>query len=582
MSTLATSSHAEANGNRTVIVQPQQPTSAQMRAQKKVPPPQAPPPILAAAAQQKKVLRRSSKPIINWFQRKLAGSGKGKRTENVPLRNADLGVGRNNSNSGRQMGRITSSPLPVPASLHLKQQIRPEASSLARRKTRSISLYGDEELRDMSQGYTEDDISLDRSSMNRDSIWSPASALEADDDASLRPIPPSGPPSPSPSRSSSSYLSDPRTFRSIAASTKPTTLLSIDLNGNGMAHIAQAPTPPPTQLNRFAPHVRQSSSLSNPGLLSSAGSITFSALPPAQPSSRPTSLRNPGSLGSFSLNTHQASVYNAEQVSSVQAPLHTTHHPRNNPRPSSPPLDNASVLTLASSAFGIPNRLGTQNYPPSAIGDSTSHYGGSITFPDAESASHYVPGDDDRLEERDFDASVRALRPRSSRRGSWESEASRWSARVQGTGTASLTRERSLWTSNSVRTGRFSENGETYDAVDNQLQDESSGGAHDFEADDSILDTGTPLEGPSITVEQPNPPLIAREIAPDSKLSDDHILMLPGHDSRVLGGPPRLSIETIAQPPVVTSSNPELQTTDDVTEVNPQKSDAELPPDLHS
>ncbi|KIM45998.1 hypothetical protein M413DRAFT_55911, partial [Hebeloma cylindrosporum] len=423
--------------------------------------------------QQKKVSRRSSKPIINWFQRKLAGSGKGKRIENVPPRNADLGVGRNNSNSGRHMGRITSSPLPAPASLHLKHQTRPEASSLARRKTRSISLYGDEELRDMSQGYTEDDISLDRSSLNRDSIWSPASALEADDDASLRPIPPSAPPSPSPSRSSSSYLSDPRTFRSMAASTKPTTLLSIDLNGNGMAHIAQAPAAPPTQLNRFAPHVRQSSSLSNPGLLSSAGSITFSALPPAQPS-QSASLRNPGSLGSFSLNSPQASGYNTGQVSSVQAPLHTTHHPRNNPRPSSPPLDNASVLTLASSAFGMPNRLGTQNYPPSAIGDSASHYGGSITFPDAESASHYIPGDDDRLEERDFDASVRALRPRSSRRGSWESEASRWSARVQGTGTASLTRERSLWTSNSVRTGRFSENGEVYEAVDNQIQDEST------------------------------------------------------------------------------------------------------------
>ncbi len=90
-------------------------------------------------------------------------------------------------------------------------------------------------------------------------------------------------------------------------------------------------------------------------------------------------------------------------------------------------MDNASVLTLASSAFGImPNRLTTQAYAPSAIGDSISHYGGSITFLDAESTSHYIPGDDERLEERDFDASVRALRPRSSRRGSWESEASGW------------------------------------------------------------------------------------------------------------------------------------------------------------
>jgi hypothetical protein len=133
-----------------------------------------------------------------------------------------------------------------------------------------------------------------------------------------------------------------------------------------------------------------------------------------------------------------------------------------------------------------------------------------------------------------------------------------------------------------VRTGRFSENGEAYDAVDNQMQDESTGGAHDCDADNSVIDTGTPLEGPSITVEQPSSPLIAREFAPDSKPSDDHILMLPDHDSRVLGGPPRLSIETIAQPTVVTPSNLELKETEDVTEVNPQKSDAELPPALHS
>lgn len=136
-------------------------------------------------------------------------------------------------------------------------------------------------------------------------------------------------------------------------------------------------------------------------------------------------------------------------------------------------MDNASVLTLASSAYAIPGLRGGNNMPgynstaPSAIGatDSLSHFGGSVVYPDAESTSQYVLGDDERLEERDVDASVRALRPRSSRRGSWESEASRWSARIQqGTGTPSLVRERSLWTTNSVRTGGFStENVETYD-----------------------------------------------------------------------------------------------------------------------
>lgn len=344
--------------------------------------------------------------------------------------------------------RVTSSPLPSPALHGARQHGRLEAG---RRKTISLN----EDDRDFDDG---DDTSLDQSSLARESTWSPVSALEADDDASVRPIPPSAPPSPSPSRSSSSYLSDPRTFRSIAASTKPTTLLSIDLNGNGMAHIAQAPMTPPSYINRFPPHIRTSSTATNPPH-GSGTSITFSALP--QSSSRPPSLSNPGSS--------QLAISHGNGA--VQAPLHTTHHPRNNPRPSSPPLDNASVLTLASSAYAIPGmrapNLQSGNTSGRGVGDSLSHFGGSITYADAESTSQYLLGDD-VLEERDVDASVRALRPRSSRRGSWESEASRWSARVQaGTGTPSLVRERSLWTTNSVRTGRLStENAEAYDRSD--------------------------------------------------------------------------------------------------------------------
>ncbi|KAF8803712.1 hypothetical protein BYT27DRAFT_7108838 [Phlegmacium glaucopus] len=480
-------------------------------------------------AAQKKIPRRSSKPIINWFQRKLAGSGKGKRTENVPLTIADIGVGRSGSN--RQMGRVTSSPLPSQPA----QSIKP----LARRKTRSISLNGDEDCRDFNiQSYADDDLSLEHSSLNRESIWSPASALEADDDASVRPIPPSAPPSPSPSRSSSSYLSDPRTFRSMAASTKPTTLLSIDLNGNGMAHIAQAPNPPLALFHRFAPHVRQSSSLSSPGLLGSGGSITFSALPSTQPSSRPSSLRHLNSLSPVQ------APHNNGAMSSVQAPLHTTHHPRNNPRPSSPPLDNASVLTLASSAFGIPNRPGAQNYSPSAIGDSASHYGGSITFPDAE--SHYVLGEDERMEERDFDASVRALRPRSSRRGSWESEVSRWSARVQGTGTPSLVRERSLWTSNSIRTGGFStEHGEIYETADDQTPGEIT--------DDSELfqDVNTNSELISIIIDQPESQAIdphSQKKLADSAAGPDYDVKITWDSSETTEVLRRVSTDTVAQP----------------------------------
>lgn len=481
-------------------------------------------------AQQKKAPRRSSKPIINWFQRKLAGSGKAKGTDSVPLRVADFGLGRSSASAGHQMGRITSSPLPVPTT-HPRQHSKLDGASAAKRKTRSISLHGEDDLRDLQ--HHGDNVSLDQSSFNRESMCTSTLASEADEDASVRPIPPSSPPSPVPSRDSSSYLSDPRTFRSMAASTKPTTLLSIDLNANGMAHIAQAPMNPPTPLHRFAPHVRQSSSLSGAGLISSGASITFSSLPSPQPGSRSNSLRHPNGLGSVAHNIHNPSTQNGH-LSSVQAPLHTTHHPRNNPRPSSPPMDNASVLTLASSAFGITGRSGPLNYPPSAVGDSLSQYG-SVTFLDAESTSQYVPGDEERLEERDFDASVRALRPRSSRRGSWESEASRWSAR--GGGTPSLARDRSLWTSNSVRTGQL-ENGETYEAPDDDDDD-----TEEYEKNGSLLDGISPIDPPSILVEL-STPQVEVPMEPGISLTDDG----SSGDADSKQVTTRASVDTIAQP----------------------------------
>ncbi|KAJ2924960.1 hypothetical protein H1R20_g12123, partial [Candolleomyces eurysporus] len=407
--------------------------------------------------QSKKMHRKSSKPILTWFQRKLGGSVKAKRTENVSMAFADLGLGRSSHNPPRVGERSTSSPLPQPVTNTAARQAgKRESGSVARRTTFSMN---DEEDGSEEPLSFDDSTSIDRSSYARDSLWSPASALEADDDASLRPIPPSAPPSPSPSRSSSSYLSDPRTFRSMTASTKPTTILSIDLGGNGMAHIAQVPpNASANPVHRIAPHIRHSSSLSGPAHLNTPNSITFSAIPSSpQPSSRTPSVRHPGSINSLNLNP--AGSYGPGSAGHVQAPLHSAPHPRNNPRPSSPPLDNASMLTLASSAYAHPGRTGLHAYsiPTTVLGDNASHYGESVAFPDGESTSQFLLGDDDRLEERDIDASVRALRPRSSRRGSWESEVSRWSARVQlGPGTPSLVRQQSLWTSNSVRTGAFS------------------------------------------------------------------------------------------------------------------------------
>jgi len=103
------------------------------------------------------------------------------------------------------------------------------------------------------------------------------------------------------------------------------------------------------------------------------------------------------------------------------------------------------MLTLASSAFGVPG---------ARIGANALSYGGDRSILGAgDSISHIsgLLGDDERLfndgeVDRDADASVRALRPRSSRRGSWESGASGWSG-------SEYPHNRSLWTSNSIRTG---------------------------------------------------------------------------------------------------------------------------------
>ncbi|KAF8623439.1 hypothetical protein AX15_006381 [Amanita polypyramis BW_CC] len=393
----------------------------------------SPRPPSAQGPEQKKMARRSNKLIINWLHRKLVGTVK-KPDGASHSRQKARGL-------SRTANRLASSPLPSQTSNNGRMHTRSESSSAAATRRKTLSLNGDDDANDRPHD-EEDDISYRPSSLTRDSTWSPASVLEADDDASVRPLPPSVPPSPSPSRSSSSYLSHPHTFKSIAASTKPTTLLSIDLSGNGMAHIAQAPLTVPSHINRFSsqPHARQTSLTS--------GSITFSALPA-------TGLSRPSSI---TLNGNPSP---SAHLLTVQAPLHTAHHPRNNPRPSSPPLDNASVLTLASSAFGIPGRQGIAGYSSATAsalgaGDSVSHFDGSVTYPDVESTS-IVIGDDDRLDERDLDASVRALRPRSSRRGSWESEASGWSARIQQVpGTPSLLREKSLWTANSAKTEGFS------------------------------------------------------------------------------------------------------------------------------
>ncbi|KAJ3790551.1 hypothetical protein GGU11DRAFT_762965 [Lentinula aff. detonsa] len=448
--------------------------------------------------QPKKIPRRSQ-PIIQWFQRKLAGTVKAKRDSASQTGMRNLAI------PGRPINRITSSPLPsvVPAHVN-RQQGRFDTVHGDRRNT--ISLNGDD---DIPASSISDSGCSDDESIARGSTWT-QSRVEADEDASVRPLPPSSPPSPSPSRSSSSYLSDPRTFQSIAASTKPTTLLSVDVHG-GMAHIAEAPITPSSQITRF-PHVRTSSTHTNP-ILSSGASITFSALPPSpQSSSRPSS----------------TTTAPQNPITSVHAPLHTTHHPRNNPRPSSPPMDNASLLTLASSAYAIPGLrvgglgtpMGWSSAPPSASGvgaDSVSRFDGD--YADAESQN-----DEEPLDDRDVDASLRALRPRSTRRGSWESEVSRWSARIQ----PSLVRERSVWTTNSLRTGVLGT-----DLVNGYEKSDEAANSPSAEEKSTVEDgspsTTAPSEGLDSPASESNPHSIDQlnsEQPPKQEVSSDTVAQL--------------------------------------------------------
>ncbi|KAI0637793.1 hypothetical protein C8Q77DRAFT_1187028 [Trametes polyzona] len=457
----------------------------------------------------KKVARRGSKPIINWFQRKLAGTVRARRASDsqrfntVPVR----------TTGKEKQHRRVSAPMPPPLTIQSRTRSNNGArqngshSRLSGSRRGTISLNETDEAD--STSYQSDSDDERQSSVARDSTYSPASYFEADEDASVRPLPPSSPPSPSPSRSSSSYLSHSRTFRSMTASTKPTTLLSVDLTG-GMAHIAQAPPTPTTPGHRIPPHIRTHSS--GP----SSGSITFSAIPPPSPTSpsRPSS----GSSGA-----------GGNRGATLTAPLYTSHHPRNNPRPSSPPPDDASVLTLASSAFGLPGaRIGAAALALSGRGsiadDSVSQWSHVAGLTD--STSHFMMGDlEEGLEEErytyndhDVDASVRALRPRSSRRGSWDSTVSGWSANVAlgsaaGTPSPGGIRSKGLWRSGSLRTGGLStENEEALEdgfateqddgdrqsnlaelhANDQAGQDATEGSITTAEASDSTQDAKTP------------------------------------------------------------------------------------------
>lgn len=172
---------------------------------------------------------------------------------------------------------------------------------------------------------------------------------------------------------------------------------------------------------------------SSSNVISSAASITFSKLPPATPSSISSAqlYSAPGSPGRLSSYTNQHSIYREseegdENIEGIyHYPRHSAPDPRNNPRASSPPPDNASMLTLASSTGGRAPSVYTaaSRYRDGFAGGSgggSGSIGGAPSIVDTAGHRYRTTANED--------ASIRAIAP--SRRESTDSIGSKWSAVV--------------------------------------------------------------------------------------------------------------------------------------------------------
>ncbi|KAH8917231.1 hypothetical protein BT69DRAFT_1286877 [Atractiella rhizophila] len=216
------------------------------------------------------------------------------------------------------------------------------------------------------------------------------------------------------------------------ASTKPTTLWSLESNGaNRIATVTNPNSHPQNQTQhastsggtnapsssvwrpegRHAQHASYSST-SNPGLFLSTGTTaSIPTSPDGASSHQPNSPSSPSPLRG-ELHIH--------------VPTFTNPDPSRNPHPSYPPNDNASTFTLASSTF--------PHHYSNAGGGGGAGGGGTMTAPPSTyTRSIRTRGDVDAAAGRaDEDASVRALPP--SRRESGESVRSKWSAAFTGGG----------------------------------------------------------------------------------------------------------------------------------------------------
>ncbi|KDQ20736.1 hypothetical protein BOTBODRAFT_26752 [Botryobasidium botryosum FD-172 SS1] len=420
---------------------------------------------------------RGRKPILTWFQRKLAGKRDGHPKSEF--------AGASHRPKVSYDGNVQYQPAPAFNTFTL----------------------------DSEPGSPHRSLSL---SLAPGSIWSRSMQREADEDASIRPLPPTSPPSPAPSiltshssSHTSGYASELRTARSMVASTKPTTLLSIDLAAP-MAHIAQAgppsvhgmristssPTSSP-QVARF-PSSRTANSLyhhQHAPSTSTATSITFSALPPTPgPATTNTTIvppiREPAPTTVVSFTSYD---------NKITAPRHSFFHPRNNPRPSSPPPDNASTLTLASSNFAVSLSRPRTMELESVRGSTRWTYGsGGLSLRGFGSTG--------RIDGTDPDASVRAIRPMS-RRGSWGSEDSGWSAALGSGGASIVGSRRDARGAPSFRTGRTGGLGDIYGDVEGlsevrpdddddngEEEDEEEEAEEDEELDDNNDSSETEIE----------------------------------------------------------------------------------------
>lgn len=263
----------------------------------------------------------------------------------------------------------------------------------------------------------------------------------ADEDASVRPIPPSPSSSsvyPRPpvmardsiSSAGPSCFSDGEATRSVT-STKPTTITSLE-SAPHIGHIAQVPlpisinpssqtptTPTPTQNGNMTVHP--------PSPLRTSGISAARAVIIQTTGTDPTTT-SPNPLSPESTNP---ALY--------QAPKHTTPHPRSNPIPQAFPGDNASMITLASSTAGQPPQSGSVSVysqslhrlqprqpgasPNIAWGLSSGRPASTYSIPPAHSfrtfaGSLHTTHTHGQGGLPDDDASIKAVR---GRRGSWES-----------------------------------------------------------------------------------------------------------------------------------------------------------------